>query len=95
MEIKTAKELAQTIFECGLAPHSDITEEWIEEKIIALIKMHCQAQEEIIKNLLSEFHEDYNRKYDCGNYAIFELGKVEGMVELLNRIKKYPLDKIK
>jgi hypothetical protein len=45
MEIKTAKEIASTIFECGLAPHSDITEEWIEEKIISLIKMHCQAQQ--------------------------------------------------
>ena len=46
MEIKTAKELANTIFEIGLAPYTDITEEWIEEKIITLIKMHCLAQQE-------------------------------------------------
>ena len=29
----TAKEIAKAIFECGLAPHSDITEEWIEKEI--------------------------------------------------------------
>lgn len=36
------KEIADTIFECGLAPHSDITREWMEDEINFCINKKLQ-----------------------------------------------------
>ena len=45
----TPKEISKEIFECGLAPHSDITQEWIEKEIKDCIAENLDAFKKSVK----------------------------------------------